>query len=277
MSDPAPEPPAFAALWDSIVFYEGRELWRDMLVPWLDETGDQARVWLEAFGRRRGDPIPSASDDDLFDLYALSRVVDALLFNFQPGIAGDPRADVQVVLAASDYVRFMTAIGGRTVQAPAFSPFFHEIVTVDQTVDRKAQIELAGELWPAVMAGDLMIARAGVTVSGGRDHIDKQIAETSTLYWAYQRRNRPRNDLSLGWGFNSGWATAFRRDYLIDGGFHFNVDGKTDLRSPPEAPDRDGLTPPERLELLVNRCFITAGKPHNDLWPFDDRIGLDAG
>ena len=277
MSEPAPEPPAFAALWDSIVDYEGSGLWREVLAPWLDEAGDQARIWLDAFRRRHGDPIPSASHEDLIDLYALSRVVDALLFNFQPGIPSDPRADAPTVLAVDDYVRFMSAIGGQTVHAPAFSPFFHEIVRVEQNGDPKAPIGLVGELWPAVMAGDLMIARAGVAVSGGRDHIDKRIAETSTLYWTYQRRNRPRNDLSLGWGFNSGWATAFRRDYQIDGGFHFNVDGKIDLRSPPEEPDRDGLTPSERLELLVNRCFITAGKPHNDLWPFDDRIRLDAG
>ena len=40
---------------------------------------------------------------------------------------------------------------------------------------------------------------------------------------------------------------------------------------------RGGRFPPERLaderiELLVNRCFILTAKPAEDLWPYDDRL-----
>jgi hypothetical protein len=121
------------------------------------------------------------------------------------------------------------------------------------------------------LLGDMVFSRAGVRVSGGRRFIRKDVAESSTLYWAFRRKNRPSQDLSHGWGSNSQWRTRFRRDYRLGEEFHYNVDGKHDLAAPePAAEDRDGLAREERIELLTNRCFIRTVKPHSDLWPYDD-------
>lgn len=49
----------------------------------LDTHQDEAD-WLRAFGERCGDPIPAANREDLWRLYALSRVSDTLLLGFQP-------------------------------------------------------------------------------------------------------------------------------------------------------------------------------------------------
>jgi hypothetical protein len=103
------------------------------------------------------------------------------------------------------------------------------------------------------------------------------VAETSTLYWAHRRKNRPFNDPSAGWGSNSQWRTRFRRDYLVGPSQTFNVRDEglpcRDLSRPAsDEPDRDadGLTRPQRIELLVHRCFITVDKPHADLFPYHD-------
>jgi hypothetical protein len=248
-----------------------------VLVPWLAGDGARAIRWLRDFGERAGRIIAPVTQDELEVLYALSRANEALLVNFQPARTGGSWGDGPAFIAPNEYAAFMTALGLEIVNAKDFSPFFHEIVTVEQDADASAPVIVVGECWPALMLGDMLISRAGVAVSGGRNRIRKEIAETSTLYWASRRRNRPRTDLSAGWGSNSQWGTAFRRDYRIGDMFYFNVDGTNDLRTPAAAEDRDGLTPNERRELLIHRCFITVDKPHGDLWPYDDTYSGVAG
>ncbi len=83
---------------------------------------------------------------------------------------------------------------------------------------------LIAEHWPGAIVGSLLLARAGVTVRAGAHHIDGVVAARSGLHWAWWRTNRPTIDLSHGCGHNSEWATDFRRDYVIDGHLHYNVD-----------------------------------------------------
>jgi hypothetical protein len=81
------------------------------------------------------------------------------------------------------------------------------------------------------------------------------------------------SDLSHGWGSNSQWRTAFRRDYQVAGEVCYNTDGEHDLRKPfARSEDRDGLSQEERIELLVSRCFILTERSHTGLWPFDDTL-----
>ena len=193
---------------------------------------DEERRWLDAFGKRPG--IPSATPEELWELYALSRVADLL------------RID-------GGYAEFMDALGLQRIERRAFHPFFHEIVTVGDAF---------AEVWPGYMLGALLIARAGVVADAD---FPKEIAETSLLHWAYLRANRRTTDLSVGWGHNSQWRTAFRRDYLLNGVLHYNVDGRRDKQKYDE-----DLTPDEKLELLRHRCFVRCRKRHDDRWPYDD-------
>ena len=104
----------------------------------------------------------------------------------------------------------------------------------------------------------------------GADPILKDVAEGSTLYWAYRRKNRPYRDLSQGWGSNSQWRTEFRRDYTDGRDFVYNADGTLDARLPD--PAHEDLSPDERVELLINRCFVRTPEPHNDLFPYNDTL-----
>src|SRR5262249_44186431 len=105
----------------------------------------------------------------------------------------------------------------------------------------------------------------------------KEIAEQSTLYFAYRRQHRKTNDLSMGWGSNSQWRTSIRRDYQSGRGWIYNVDGKNLLNASTIPEDgRDGLAHEERVELCKNRCFLVTSKEDQDLWPFDDRLDESA-
>jgi hypothetical protein len=151
---------------------------------------------------------------------------------------------------------FFTALSLERIDHPHFHPFYHEIVTVD--VGRTGTpVTVAEEIWPGFMLGQLLFCRAGVRVQAGTDTMLKDVAESSTLYWAYRRKNRPYQDLSHGWGSNSQWRTEFRRDYTDGQSYIYNTDGILDARLP-DRPERwrDDLSPNERIELLVNRCFV---------------------
>jgi hypothetical protein len=263
----------YALFW-RIEDYDGASLHREALVPWLAGSGERVRTWLRDFGQREGSPIPAASDEELWSLYALSRINDALLTSFQAGTRAHAHE-----LALDHYLDFMSAIGLQTVRAAEFSPFFHEIVTVDQAAAADAPLVLGHEYWPALMLGDMMLSRAGVAVRGGRAQICKEIAETSTMYWAFRRRNRPTYDLSVGWGSNSQWRTALRRDYRIGRACYFNVDAPHELTLPTPPRDPDNLPPAVRLELLLHRCFITVPDRPELCFPFDDtcRLALPGG
>jgi hypothetical protein len=234
----------------------------------------QEQRWLREFAARPGSPVPPASEDELQRLYALSRVNQTLLLRFQPGnVEGvDYRGPD---LTTEEYVTLMTALGFDVVYEAVFSPFFHEIVKVDQDPDDTRPITLVDTYWPALMLGDMLFSRAGVRVRGGGNVIRKDIAESSTLYWAWRRKNRRVADQSAGWGSHSQWKTAFRRDYRKDELFLFNVDGVRSLMEP--LPDDEvALTRDARAEHLFHRCFITCDKTDDDLLSLDDTCALNA-
>lgn len=251
-------------LHDDLLSYEGDAPDRDLLRPWL-AANEGERRWLDAVRARPGRPHPPMTPEELCRLYALSRIVDLLQLSFCPRTLADGWNVAPV--DRTDFARFMDALGLEAVEHAAFHPFYHEVVTVDQAPDESAPPEVVEVLWPGYRLGPLLVSRAGCRVRAGRLHLRKEVAETSTLYWAYARNNRRTDDLGSGWGGNSQWRTLFRRDYAIDGALHYNVDA----RENPGAADR-GLNAAERAELLRHRCFVTCTRPSEDRWPYGYRL-----
>lgn len=253
----------YRLLYDLILDYEGTELYAGVVRPWLQSNGGE-RVWLADFAQRRGDPVPAASVEDLWRLYALSRIVELVRLGLAPSgreVAGGWRT---ATILHGEYVDFMDSLGLQRIVRPSFHPFFHEIVTVDLLPEETAPIAIVEEYWPGYMLGPLLLTRAGCAVAAGAAHLTKEVAEHSILYWAFARRTRPTEDLSRGWGSNSQWRTDFRRDYVLDGRLHYNVDA-VGKRS---ASQDEDLTDAERLELLRHRCFVQCVKPDGDRWPY---------
>jgi hypothetical protein len=258
----------YRELYRQILDYGGDALFDDVLHPWLRGV-DAERRWLDELRARRGDPIPRVAVEERWRLYALSRIIDLLQLSFAPR-AGDAEWNVAAITRAQ-HTRFMDALGLEPVERADFHPFFHEVVTVDELPDENAPPGLVGLYWPGCTLGPLLIGRAGCRVEAGRRHLRKEIAERSTLYWAYARNNRPSADASHGWGGNSQWRTDFRRDYALGSTLHYNVDA----RPPPFRMDED-LSAAERLELLRHRCFVTTPKRDDDRWPYGETWVEDA-
>ena len=268
--------PDFRSLYDAVLSHDGWSLYWQVLAPWLDSHEGEVE-WLRAFAARGGDPIPPASDEDLWALYALSRAHDLLLTRFQPYRPEGTSFAPGTPLSLAEYIDFARALGFGVSEPSVFSSFYHEVVEVEVAASPDEPASVVACFWPCLMLGDLLFSRAGALISVGANAMDKEIAETSTLYWAYRRRNRPTNDLSFGWGSNSQWRTRFRRDYRIAGSLHYNVDGSVDLEAEPLSdPDDSGLTQNERIELLTHRCFVATTKPFADLFPFGDTLFVSA-
>ncbi|HEX6369393.1 MAG TPA: hypothetical protein VF006_10700 [Longimicrobium sp.] len=254
----------YRQLHDEMLDYEGEALFDDLLAPWL-RAQDGERRWLDEMRTRRGDPVPAVRQEESWRLYALSRIIQLLELSL-----ASPRLEERWAVAPvsrDEFARFMDALGLQAVERAGFHPFYHEIVTVDQAADEDAAPEIVEVLWPGYTLGPLLISRGGVRIRAGRRQVVKEIAEGSTLYWAYARNNRRAEDLSSGWGGNSQWRTEFRRDYALDGALHYNVDARDP--GPGAGIDLDAA---ERAELLRHRCFVTRTRPSDDLWPYGLRL-----
>ncbi len=267
--------PAFKALFYELEEYRGANTYRDILAPWLPQAL-QAMAVLSRYGDaaahtwREGDSDLCNGGISHFyscleHLYALSRVNDFLLLPFEPDKLGRltefqwrPLAKV----SAEQYMAWWQALGMTQIaETQPFHPFYHEIVTVEQAEDHSEPIQILQTLWPGFLLGHMLFSRAGVVVRGGKEHVVKEIAETSLLYWAYMRNNRRTIDASVGWGHNSQWVTDFRRDYVTDEAYYYNVDGENPLldadgRLAQEAVP-DGLTPQGAIEIMTHRCLIS--------------------
>lgn len=185
-------------------------------------------------------------------LYAVGRILDLLI----------ERPDDGAALAY-----FASALKAELFWHSSYHPWFHEITHVRVTTgSAAAQVGVCETMWPGVMLGSLLLARQGVTVEASTELIDPRLAESSTLYWAHTRRGRPTADLSTGWGSNSQWATAFRRDYLTEKHAHFNVDAR--FRVP--AAER-GLSEQEAQDLVRNRMFLTQ-EVDREIWPWHTAV-----
>ena len=288
---------SFRALYWDILAYKGQHLHTDVLLPWqphAESAMEELRPYgsADAIGWRKNRAIQWAYDDpfqvDLWELYALSRVSDLLLLPFQAMSHAKSQAErhgwhpwAGPPITIEERTAWFRSLGMRHVEHPTFHSFYHEIVEVEPAADPAEPISLVRTIWPGFLLGQMMVCRAGVRVRGGLRHILKEIAEKSTLYWTFRRNNRPASDQSHGWGHNSQWRTDFRRDYEDVTAFWYNVDGDAPDEMEgrwADPDDDDGLTPSQRWELVVNRCFIVTlpsppkWEPYPFPWPYrEDR------
>ncbi|MFF0825106.1 hypothetical protein ACFYUR_32445 [Micromonospora haikouensis] len=240
--------------------YGGSAWGQDVLDPWV-ASHSSVLAALRQVGEARMSTVALARED-LWALYALSRVMELLILPGQPP-ATDPGEPADW-LASSAYGRFVAAIGGTFPEGEGFHPFLHEIVEVEPADDPQAPPVLVGQWWPGCLVGSLLLMRGGVSVRAGARHLDPALASTSTLYWAWRRRYRQVVDLSHGWGGNSQWRTAFRRDYRLADRLVYNADAAMD----PTPPHPGGPDPCTDVDLLRYRCSTLADHG-DDQWVWD--------
>jgi hypothetical protein len=280
---------SFRTLFHVLVRYEGANAYHEVLLQWLPQAQEEmgvlggygllaARTWK----KDEADPCNGGNkrlNSCLEHLYALSRMSDLLLLPFEP-VRPELMANTiceevwqpEAVVSAEQRQAWWTALGMTPIdEMLPFHRFYHEIVSVEQADDPQEPITLTGTLWTGFTLGQMMFCRSGVSVRGGRDHIIKEIAETSRLYWAYHRNNRRAVDRSHGWGHNSQWATDFRRDNVAQDAYYYNVDGEyplieADGSAGYEAMERESrvLSADSAVELMMHRCFIRTAEQFYD-------------
>jgi hypothetical protein len=258
-------------LYHALLEYDGTDVYADLLERWPGQNPYECR-WLAKFSQRTGradDDRSVASAEDLCKLYAAFRVTSTLLLRFQAGRAdgSDYRGPA---ISVEDYQLFREALGFRLPEVSSFHPFFHEIIGVQQRSPAETPVEVVERMWPPLMLGDMMFCRAGCIVSGGEAYVVKDVAERSKLYWTFRRKDRPYADLSHGWGSNSQWRTALRRDYQSPAAFLYNVGAKYSLNTARETNDgiTDGIDISTMIELVRNRCLIRSAIDDSDLCPY---------
>jgi hypothetical protein len=244
--------------------YKGADAYSDLLEPWPKQHADECH-WIAAFCRRTEGRWNAANDEDLCRLYAAFRVASTLLLRFQVGRADgtDYRGPA---ICVEGYQFFWEALGFRVPEVSGFHPFFHEIVGVEQAPLAGTPIQIVRQVWPPIMLGSMMFCRGGSIVSGGTAHVVKDVAEHSKLYWTFRRKDRPYADQSHGWGSNSQWRTALRRDYQSSTGFYYNVDAEEALNE--AAGIIDGIEASAMIELVRHRCTIKVAIDDTDLYPY---------
>ncbi|GAA5201260.1 hypothetical protein GCM10023322_80880 [Rugosimonospora acidiphila] len=234
----------------------------DVLLPWV-EANAPAVAELHRIGHADNRSVVVPRDPThhtpLETLYVLSRVLDLLI---APPVTGDP-GPVGSVRPHPGYGAFGAALGCRRIEEEEFHPFLHEIVEVLPAGDPDEPVRLVGQRWPGLFAGSMLVTRAGVMVRAGANRLVPEVAERSTLYWAWRRHHRPVLDLSHAWGSNSQWGTDFRRDYWADGRLYYNVDAGH--RRPIDHPE---LSREAAHDLLRYRCGTTVDVGR-DQWIWD--------
>lgn len=277
----------FRELYNKILSFEGENLVKDLLVPQIVPARQLLKT-LAAHAHLPEHPTETPVAE-LWQWYALSRVSDRLLLGLQAadGFYRSPQQREEApplgdwwdnsVVTTEQYIQFFVALGFEPFTSVPFSPFYHEIVEVIEDPNLTGRPVVERVFWPGLMFGEMLFARAGVSVRCSPGFYRKDIAENSCLYFTYQRLHRKTEDLSDGWGSNSQWGTKFRRDYAAGGAFHYNVDGEHLLGPHYEAsfdPAGQGTygewTLEERIETLTHRCFVRCPKDDGDCWPYDD-------
>jgi hypothetical protein len=209
--------------------------------------------------------------ETLWQLYAASRVRDALLLAHQPVPADDSVRELDEALGRKQPVfrsvpvdqvtEFFAVLGCRAVTEASFDPILHEILTCKAADDSGAPIEITGQAWPALTIGELVFTRAGVHAQAGSAYAVPGVADRSTLHWEYWRRHRTTSDGSFWWGHNSQWKTAPRRDYITSRGHVYDFDAMFSaylrrMREPlVDGGARHALTA-DQASFIKNRCQL---------------------
>lgn len=258
-------------LYDKILDYNGEKLNDDVLKNWVAENDYKSYIDNLSYGFKLSE-TPNISQDDLWELYALTRVLDVLTLRFQTNNKVDGYDWIGPELLIETYVNFNELIGLETEMPKLFNTFNCEII---EAQNGYSDFKIIDCLFPAVKLKNLILKRAGVKILLSEDKYDLTLINNSTIYWTFRRKNRKYMDLSQGWGSNSQWRTDIRLDIETDSNFIYNHAGKLDLnKSTPELLNelnRQNLEIQDAIELTKYRHFIKSEKDDHDLFPYEFR------
>lgn len=256
-------------LYDKIMDFEGEGLYENVLKTWIAEN-NYRNYLFSTFDKFQTDKKFDLSQESIWELYALTRVLDTLTLPFQTNNKADGSDWLGPKLSIQDYVAFNDLIGLETVTPKLFNTFDCEII---EAQEGENDFEITNCFFPAVKFENLIIKRAGVKIFLNPKNYNLALINNASIYWTYRRKNRKYLDLSQGWGSNSQWRTDLRLDIETKDSFIYNQKGKFDLNNlTPELLEelrQQNLEIQEAIELTKYRHFVKSTKDDSDLFPYD--------
>lgn len=250
-------------LYHKIEEYKGDKILTELLLPWLEQN--RYREYLHALPLNR-----EMREEDNWELYAFSRVLDLLALSSRPGSYPEDLEEKEPFLTTDEYIQLAKSLGLNIGYPEKYAPFHCEIATA---IAGPLNFEIVGYQHPVVKMKNLMIKRSPVVITLDPEAYDFNLVNSALLYWTFRRSNRKTTDLSEGWGSNSQWRTAFRLDLETGQSYIYNLNGKFDLNVPDPATreelKKQDLRLEDAIELVVNRQFIRCAKKYDYQFPYD--------
>ena len=252
----------FRELYHEIVEYNGKNIFTGIIKSW--NKNNNSKYYLKYF-----DKGFILSDEDNWEYYALSRVLDILTLRFQPNKNADFSEWIGTDISLEEYIEFIKLLGLEIIYPETYSSFNCEIL---EAKEGKNNFEIIECMFPTVRLKGLIIKRSGVIISINPNDYDLNLINNAKIFWAYRRKNRKHEDLSDGWGSNSQWRTDFRFDIETENHYIYNFYGEYDLNQGTveiiNKLKEMNLDVNEMIELLVNRHFIRCIKDENEIFPY---------
>ncbi|GAB4448667.1 MAG: hypothetical protein Fur0028_03780 [Bacteroidales bacterium] len=256
-------------LHDKILEFEDEGLYEKVLKIWVAENSYKNYL-SKTFDKLNADKKVDLSQEDIWEFYALTRVLDILTLRFQTNNKADGTDWLGPKFSLSEYIAFIDLIGLESTTPQSFSTFDCEII---EAQEGENDFHISECFFPAVKLKNLIIKRAGVKVLLNPQNYNLTLINNASIYWAYRRKNRKYWDLSQGWGSNSQWRTDLRIDVETKESFIYNLKGKFDLSNLTselsEELSRQNLELQEAIEITKYRHFIKSTKDDIDLFPYD--------
>lgn len=251
--------------FETILEFKAEDFFESVIKKWIIEN--DYKNYISNISSKINSRKNELSQEDIWELYALSRVLDLMTLSFQTDNDDSDWKGPRIKVA--EYIAFNNILGLEVTTPYSFKPFNCEII---EAQIGENDFEIIECNFPAVKLSNLMIKKAGVKISLNPDKFNLNLINNASIYWAFRRKNRKHFDLSQGWGSNSQWRTDLRLDIETENSYIYNLIGKFNLNSPTielmEELNQQGLELNEAVELTIFRHFIKCTKDDSDLFPY---------
>lgn len=258
-------------LYNKIILYKGENLYDDILKTWVTENNYNDYL-NNLSSKLQIEKISELPQVDIWELYALSRVLDILTLQLQPNniLDGSDWLRFNIDFSINEYIEFNKLLGLEIFTPNSFNTFDCEII---EAKEAELDFQIDEIFFPGLKLNKLMIKRAGTKITLNPKKYNLSLTNNSTMYWTFVRRNRCHNDLSHGWGHNSQWRTDFRLDIETDKSYIYNLKGIFNLNNTSielkEVLNQENLEIQEAIELVKYRHLINYIKDNKSLFPYD--------
>ena len=253
--------------FETILDFKAEDFFESVIKKWIVEN--DYKNYISNISNKISGRKNELLQEDIWELYALSRVLDLLTLPFQTDNNADDSDWKGPRITVAEYIEFNNLLGLEITTPFSFKPFNCEIIEAQIGMNDFEIIECN---FPAVKLNNLMIKKAGVKILLNPDKFNLNLINKASIYWAFRRKNRKYFDLSQGWGSNSQWRTDLRLDIETENSYIYNVTGKFNLNSPTielmEELNQQDLELNEAVELTVFRHFMKCTKDDSDLFPY---------